>query len=84
MPIPPTNRAPHSPAVARQRGRVGALTRSRTPDDPDLIAARTELRTELLADYIRRVVEQAPPLSTEQRDRLARVLRYEVNGSAGR
>jgi hypothetical protein len=30
------------------------------------------------------VVEQAPPLSTEQRDRLARVLRHEVNGSAGR
>lgn len=58
-----------------ERGRVAALSRSRTPDDPDLIAARRNLRAERLADYITRVVDAAPPLTAEQRDRLALLLR---------
>jgi hypothetical protein len=78
------NRAPHSPAVARQRGRVGALTRSRASDDPDLIAARTELRTELLADYIARVVDEAPPLTAAQRERLVLVLRPQRQSGGAR
>ena len=58
-----------------ERARVASLTRSRTPDDPDLIAARRTLRTERLADYIKRTVDAAPPLTAEQRDRLALLLR---------
>jgi hypothetical protein len=58
-----------------ERARVASLTRSRTPDDPDLIAARRNLRTERLADYIKRTVDAAPPLTAEQRDRLALLLR---------
>jgi hypothetical protein len=58
-----------------ERARVASLSRSRTSDDPDLIAARLNLRAERLALYIRRTVDTAPPLSPEQRDRLALLLR---------
>jgi hypothetical protein len=59
----------------RERARVASLTRSRTADDPELIEARRNLRAERLADYIKRVVDAAPPLTPVQRDRLARLLR---------
>ncbi len=57
------------------RARIASLTRSRPADDPDLLDARRKLRTERLADYIKRVVDAAPPLTPEQRDRLACLLR---------
>jgi hypothetical protein len=58
-----------------ERARVASLTRSRAADDPELVAARQNLRTERAADYIRETVDAAPPLTTEQRDRLALLLR---------
>lgn len=58
----------------QERGRVAALSRSRTPDDPDLQAARRDLKAERLKDYINRVVAEAPPLTDEQRRRLAALL----------
>jgi hypothetical protein len=57
-----------------ERARIASLSRSRDADDPDLIAARRNLRVERLADYITRTVESAPPLTPEQRDRLALLL----------
>jgi len=59
----------------QERARVASLTRSRQPDDPDLIAARRNLRVERLADYISRTVDAAPKITPEQRDRLALLLR---------
>jgi hypothetical protein len=56
------------------RARVASLTRSRTPDDPDLIAARRNLAAARLEDYVQRVVDAAPPLTPEQRDRIAAIL----------
>ena len=61
-----------------ERARVASLTRSRKPDDPDLVAARRDLRAERLALYIRKAVDAAPPLTDEQRDRLAGLLRAGV------
>lgn len=58
-----------------ERARVGALSRSRADTDPDLINARRDLRAELLADRITRVVAEAPPLTDEQLDKLATLLR---------
>jgi hypothetical protein len=58
-----------------ERARVASLSRSRPTDDPDLVAARGNLKAERLADYIRRTVESAPPLTADQRDRLALLLR---------
>ena len=64
-----------SPSSRHYRGKVAALSRSRAADDPALVDARRDLRAERLADHIRRVVDEAPPLTTEQRDRLALLLR---------
>lgn len=58
-----------------ERARVASLTRSRTPDDPELVDARRNLRAERLAEHVRKVVAEAPPLSDEQRDRIAAILR---------
>jgi len=64
-----------------ERARVASLTRSREPDDPDLLAARGalaaarhDLRAARAEDYLRRLVDGAPPLSAEQRTRLAALL----------
>jgi len=57
------------------RARVASLTRSRCADDPELLDARRDLRAERLAEYIKNTVETAPPLTQEQRDRLALLLR---------
>jgi len=63
-----------------ERARVASLTRSRPADDPDLLAARQRLRTDRLAQHVARVVADAPPLTPEQRDRIASAL---WAGSAG-
>jgi hypothetical protein len=57
-----------------ERARVASLTRSRQPDDPDLIAARENLKAERLKVYIARVVDAAPPLTPSQRHTLAALL----------
>ncbi len=68
-------------AWTHERARVASLTSSRKPDDPDLIAARRNLRTERLADHIERTVAAAPPPTPEQRDRLVALLQDgESNG----
>jgi hypothetical protein len=62
-------------ASTTQRARVAALSRGRTPDDPDLLTAKRDLAAAKLADYISRTVSAAPPLSPDQRDRLTLLLR---------
>ena len=61
--------------VFHYSGQVGALSRSRPDTDPDLVAARRNLKTEKLAAHIKRVVDEAPELTPEQRERLAQILR---------
>ena len=57
------------------RAKYASLTRSRTPDDPELLAAHRDLVTEGLALHIKQVVDQAPILTEEQLDRLSSLLR---------
>lgn len=64
-----------SPQVARARARVGALSRSRASDDAEYIAARRDLTALSLAEYVERVVAQAPPLTPSQRDVIATLLK---------
>ncbi len=64
-----------------ERARVASLSRSRPADDPDLAAARQNLRAARAEDYVRELVESAPPLSLEQRARLA-VLLLPTGGEA--
>lgn len=59
----------------QDRARVAALSRSRERDDPDLIAARQTLKAERLAAHVAKVLADAPPLTDEQRDRIAALLR---------
>lgn len=59
----------------QERARVASLSRSRSADDPDLLDARRNLKTERLAEAITRTVDAAPPLTPEQRERLAVLLR---------
>lgn len=64
-----------APQVSKPRGRVGALSRSRAANDPELLDARRELAAANLEQYIARVVATAPPLTSEQQERLAGLLR---------
>lgn len=57
-----------------ERARVASLSRSRASDDPVLVGARRDLKFERHADYIRQTVDAAPPLTEEQRSRLALLL----------
>jgi hypothetical protein len=59
--------------VASERGRVGGLIV--TGASPERIEeARRELQYAISEDYIRRIVDSAPPLTSEQRAQLARLL----------
>ena len=71
----PTN--PHLSAA----GRVSILSRHRGPNHPDVVAARAELREVRLAEAIAREAEADPPLTSEQRARLAVLLLHSGGGS---
>lgn len=64
-----------------QRAKVASLSRSRKSDDPELIQARRNLKALKLEEYVRNVVDQAPPLTPEQADRIAALLRPAGGGA---
>jgi hypothetical protein len=57
-----------------ERARVASLTRSREPSDPDLLNARRDLAAARAEGYIQKLVDAAPPLTADQRARLAVLL----------
>lgn len=63
---------PTDPQLARNR--LAAFTRHHGPHDPRTETARGELAEAKLADAIAKVVATAPPLTAEQRNRLATLL----------
>jgi hypothetical protein len=65
-----------------ERARLAALRRYRAADDPDVLAADRGLRAIRLAEHVQRVVDAAPPLTTEQRSRIARILLAEPAASS--
>ena len=73
-------------AATREHSRRAA---HRAADNPKMLARAVGVVTAAVADerlsleeHIQRVVEQAPPLSAAQRDRLAALLRPAERGSA--
>jgi hypothetical protein len=69
-----------SPAVAHHRAIIGALKRGirageREPDDPQLTDAYQNMRAEMLVEHVAKVLAGWPPLSKEQLDRVASLLR---------
>jgi hypothetical protein len=60
-----------------ERARIAGMSSrpNRPPDDPELIAARRSLRALRLEEHVQEVLAGAPPLSDEQRERIAALLR---------
>ena len=56
------------------RARVAGLSRDRKPTDPDLLAAKRDLRASRAEEYISRIVAEAPPLTDLQKARIAALL----------
>jgi hypothetical protein len=56
------------------RARVAALSRDRKPTDPDLLAAKRDLRASRDEEYVKRLVAEAPALTEDQRSRIAAAL----------
>lgn len=65
--------SPAGPERRRIVAQLGALKRH--DPEADTTDLRTELKAAKLADYIRDLVNSAPPLTDEQRERLALLLR---------
>ena len=66
--------AAHDQNIRVASTRLAALVRHRTADDPDVIEAARDLRAAQLDEHVRRVVDSFPPLTPEQRSRLAALL----------
>lgn len=60
--------------VATARARLAGLTKHRPDDATTLDTARRDLKAATAEQYIRRLVDTAPPLTSEQRTRLASLL----------
>jgi hypothetical protein len=65
---------------AHHRARIAALKRciktgERQPDDPELIEAQQKLATAQLMEHVERIIADWPPLTDEQLDRVAALLR---------
>jgi hypothetical protein len=66
----PSKTADHRQTVAR----IAAATRWGNKS-PELVAAHRDLAADRLAEYVRKIVAAAPPLTPAQRDRIAILLR---------
>ncbi|GEL22751.1 hypothetical protein PSU4_17050 [Pseudonocardia sulfidoxydans NBRC 16205] len=75
--------AARTPARRSAAARVSVLQRHHGPDDPRLNDARRELRAAELEDHVRRIVDGAPPLTAEQRNRIATLLRTPAPAATG-
>ena len=60
-----------------ERARIAGMSSrpNRPPDDPDLLAAKRNLKFLRLLEHIEKVLATDPPLSDEQREQLAAAVR---------
>jgi hypothetical protein len=63
------------PEVAKARARVAALSRPDAGDDTKRTDAKRDLAAAKITAYVEKILAAAPPLSDEQRTRLAELLR---------
>lgn len=73
----------HTPTHRRAAATVAAVQRHGGADDPRLPDLRRNLRAAQLEEHIRRVVDAAPPLTDEQRERIAALLRPAADAPGG-
>lgn len=74
VPVPCAARTRHARAAALQRFHPEKVDR--------IVGAERDAAAIMLEDHIRRVVDDAPPLTAEQHDRLASLLRGPPIGAA--
>jgi hypothetical protein len=67
--------AAKSPARRRAAATVAGVERRSGPDDPRLPNLRRDLRATELEEHVRRIVDTFPPLTDEQRNKIAALLR---------
>lgn len=72
-----------SPEARSARARLAVRTREHGPNHPATRSARQEFRSERWLAAVRAVVDEAPPLTDEQRDRLGVLLAPVVQVAAG-
>jgi hypothetical protein len=65
-----------------ERARYASLTRSRTPDDPELIASRQLMLEQAFIDAIDRALSKAPPMTPDVRERIVGLLSCHPGGGA--
>lgn len=69
--------------ISHHKARVGALSRSRRDDDAELQDAKRKLHEAKIAACIQANLDKAPPLTDDQRNRLAELLRpVRIGGAA--
>ena len=61
---------PHSSAS----GRAASLARFRDPSDPERQSAEADLAAIKIENYVKKIVDSAPPLSGTQRAKLASLI----------
>lgn len=61
------------PQRRKENGRLGALKRFH-PNDPRTLEAEAAVKLSALQEHIKRVVDEMPPLTPEQRASLAEIL----------
>lgn len=71
-----------SPSWTHERAKIASLSRTRSSDDPDLLAARQRLKAMRLEEHVRAVVASFPPITEEQAERVAELLRPRAGGGA--
>jgi hypothetical protein len=64
-----------SATVAKLRASLARRTQSYPPDHKQVVDARRDFAAAKIADYIAKVVAEAPPLTDEQRVRICALLR---------
>jgi len=60
------------------KGRLARASRDHAPDSPEILDLRRELTAAKIAQYVEKVVASAPPLTADQRARLAALLTSEA------
>lgn len=64
------------------RAKLASLHREHDPGSPVILEARRDLRAARLEDHVARIVAEAPPLTPEQCDRIAALLRPTAGGAS--
>jgi len=70
-------------SVASSKAKLAGLVAHRDPADPAVTEARRDLKYAVAEDRIRETIDSWPPLTPEQRDKLAALLTDPAGGDDG-